>query len=381
VPQNVYCDEAGFSGNNLLDANQPFFTYSAVALDEADAANTVKEAIARFRLKGNELKGKNLVGHSLGQRAITWVLETHAQSALVSAWHKRYCLATKFFEYVFEPVLAEKNSIFYGIGFHRFISNVLFFEAFTNNQSARDTLVAFQQIARARDGKGVERLFPDHVVHSADYSSVLSDITEFVSIHRSAIQQEMASFAADEPLYRWLLDLSVSALFALLTSWGQRYDSLRVFCDDSKPLSEGREPFDMMIGRTDKAHVVFEGKEQSLIFNLAEPLNFASSSATPGIQIADVFSSALAYIVREPTNDLAKSWLKLLEPSLSEFSVFPDSERIDLSSKKGFINRVVLHELVIRSKARRNLFRGMPQFIGRAYSYWYLHTSGDAPTP
>jgi len=159
---------------------------------------------------------------------------------LVSACHKRYSLATKFFEYVFEPVLAEQNSIFYGVGLHRFISNVLFFETLANNQRASVALLTFQEIIRAHDATGVARLVPSRIVEPG-FSEGLADIQAFVEANQEAIAADVTSHAGDEPLYRWMLDLSVSALFALLTTWGQRREALTVYCDESKPLHESRE--------------------------------------------------------------------------------------------------------------------------------------------
>ena len=33
MPATIYCDEAGFTGNNLLDTQQPYFSYASVAID------------------------------------------------------------------------------------------------------------------------------------------------------------------------------------------------------------------------------------------------------------------------------------------------------------------------------------------------------------
>ena len=130
----------------------------------------------------------------------------------------------------------------------------------------------------------------------------------------------------------------------------------------------------MMIGRTDKAEVTFEGKRQQIIFNLAEPLNFVSSASHAGIQVADVFASGLAFALRNPTEEISRTWMRLLDESISEFSVFPDPERIDLNSEIGFVNRVILHELVERSQRKVDLFVGMPQLISQAATYWRRHT-------
>ena len=55
--QTIYLDEAGFTGNNMLDPAQPFFVYSGLALTKEQAAALHSEAVARFYLRGDELKG------------------------------------------------------------------------------------------------------------------------------------------------------------------------------------------------------------------------------------------------------------------------------------------------------------------------------------
>jgi hypothetical protein len=129
----------------------------------------------------------------------------------------------------------------------------------------------------------------------------------------------------------------------------------------------------MMIGRTDKAEIAFEGKRQQVIFNLAQPITFVSSSQVPGIQVADVFATSLAFSLRRSNEKIAQSWLELLEGCISEFSVFPDVERVDLESQRGFVNRALLHELVQRSQRRQNLCAGIPRFIAQATFAWRSH--------
>lgn len=367
APQSIYCDESGFSGNNLLDPAQPYFTYASVAITETHAHSIVDATLAEYHISGTELKARRLLRYNQGRKAITSILENTAGLALVSAWHKRYSLATKFFEHIFEPVLARQNSIFYNAGFHRFISNILYSEAIDSASRAAVALQQFQELMRARDLTAVPGIFPavGLTQHSSD---ILADIEAFAVLHHETIAKDIERHTGDEPLYKWLLDVSVSALFALLTTWGQRFDSLVVYCDDSKPLWQTRETFEMMIGRTDKAEVIFEGKRQPIIFNLAEPIHFVSSSSHPGVQVADVFASTLAFCLRQPKEDQSRRWLKLLLPSISDFSVFPDDEAVDLGEAKAVVNRLILRELVDRSLQNHDLFDGMPQFIRLAQS-------------
>ena len=72
--QTIYFDESGFTGNNLLNLDQPAFVYTSVAIDPQNASRLHNELVSRFHLRGKELKGKNLVRYSRGQEAISWLL-------------------------------------------------------------------------------------------------------------------------------------------------------------------------------------------------------------------------------------------------------------------------------------------------------------------
>jgi hypothetical protein len=68
--QTIYCDESGNTGNELLDLNQEHFVYASVALEPREAELICTKLKSRNRLQGAELKGKNLLGHERGRRAI-----------------------------------------------------------------------------------------------------------------------------------------------------------------------------------------------------------------------------------------------------------------------------------------------------------------------
>ncbi len=365
MAQAIYCDEAGFTGNNLLDTDQPFFAFATIAINSGEATAVVERAIKDYGINGKELKGKDLLQFNRGRQVISYVLEACAQQSLISAWHKRYSLAGKFFEHLIEPVIADQNSLFYSVGLHRFISNILYFESVMDEKKAEATLKAFQALIRAKASDALPSLFPDTSLGET-YYSVLQDIQAFVVIHRDTIARDIASVSGDHPLYRWLLDLSTSALFALLTTWGERFESLIVYCDESKPLMQLREVLDVMVGRTDKAQVYFEGKRQSIIFNLLEPVHFVPSKDYAGVQLADVLSTTLAYCLRYPNEKVSSKWMERLEPQVSEFSVFPDVDLLDLRDEKPFVNALLLRELVDRSAKGRDLFEGIPDFIAAA---------------
>ena len=105
LPQRVFCDESGFTGDNMLDSQQPFFTYASVAMDEKEAEELVQGIRLRHRKNGSELKGARLMRSHAGRAVSLEILRAMRGRYLVTAYDKKLSLAGKFFEYVFEPVL------------------------------------------------------------------------------------------------------------------------------------------------------------------------------------------------------------------------------------------------------------------------------------
>jgi hypothetical protein len=367
MAKHIFCDETGSTGQNLLDAAQPYFAYAAVAIapDAADAL--VRDLVRQFRFQGTELKGRKLVSSSPGRKLITALLAECGEQAMVSVWEKRFALATQFFEHVFEPVLAKQNSLFYRIGFHKFISNLLYVSFVASTPQAMHTMESFQRIVRARGDEPLEKLFAAEgaLLASCD---VLQDIEAFFLCHRTTIADYLDTRIETDALYRWSLDASLSALWSLLISWSERLDPepLIVTCDELKPLYEVRDRFDLMIGRTDRPLIAYPSGNHSPVFNLAGPLRFGRSHEESGIQVADVVAAAAVHAFRNLQEGYSREWLRLLGNGTE--AIFPDPRLIDLGTPEAAVNAVVLKELVDRSVRRVDLFKGMPEFIRVAYS-------------
>jgi hypothetical protein len=148
-PQPVFCDESGMTGNDLLDRNQGFCTYAGVAVTGERAEEVVRKLLRDYKMQGNELKGKNLVRAGLGRRAIRSLIREVGSETHLVIHHKKYALACKFFEYIFEPVLAKQNSIYYEVGFHGFIANLIYFWTEARQESAVQLLTDFAAYMRS----------------------------------------------------------------------------------------------------------------------------------------------------------------------------------------------------------------------------------------
>ena len=212
--QTVYLDEAGFTGNNLLDPAQPVFVYAAVAMAKDQAAAILSEMSTRFRLRAHELKGSNLVKRSQGREAISWLLERSGEHTLVAAYDKRYALAGRFYEYIFEPLLANLSTLLYTIEFQKFVATVLHCHFAARDPDARRLLMDFETLMRTLDPQQV-----DAVVEYAgvvDMTSPLGYLLVIALCQREKIKKEVEMLRDMEDRPRWALDLSVPAVNYLL---------------------------------------------------------------------------------------------------------------------------------------------------------------------
>jgi hypothetical protein len=359
--QEIYCDESGFTGNALLDQESTFFAYASVAINNEKATEYVNNIIQKYKLQGGELKGRNLLKSPKGQKVIAEILRNFKGRIKVAVYNIKFNLACKFYEYIFEPALAQKNSLFYQIKFHRFISNILYLDFVCRSEEAEKIFSDFQKLMRSLEDKELNYLFSSS--ETPDMSP-LDDIKTFCIHHRDTINQELNSLRGTDT-GKWILELSTSALFSILCDWGKEFNQLKVFCDVSKPLKGNKELFDSSIGIEDKIYIdFFQGVEEPITFNLSQEVQFVESHKFPGIQIADVAAAACACAFREGNNEKTESWIEHIPGIIGGHSVIPDLSYIDPNTLDATRNLIVLRYLAEKSINKQPLLDGIEEFLG-----------------
>ncbi len=370
--QTIYFDESGYTGNNLLSPDQPAFVYASVAIDPSDAFRLHSEMVSRFQIKGKELKGRKLVKYENGRTAISWLLSKCRDIACIVVANKKYALAGKFFEYIFEPVLKENNSLFYAVGFHKFIANLMYVFFESKNEYTEDILDEFESLMRTQNLDVLERLLTPTDM-AIKFSDPLGQILTFAICHKDKIKEEIDSLSGINGISRWVLELTTTSLFWTLSLWSEHFDVMEVYCDKSEPLESQQELFNTMIGRKDRIYMKLGSEpEHALTYNLKDPIKFIDSQQSPGVQIADVLSSSIAFALKNPNDKLSKKWLKLAQNMFSPFCIIPDSKALDLRDRDPFINALILNELVERTLKGKSLFIDMPEFILSARRLYQL---------
>lgn len=361
MAQKIYFDESGFTGNNLLNEKQNYFAYASVATTPDEAKSVTSRIMKQYGVQGAELKGKNLVKYSRGRKAIDDILTHYEGRVKISISDKKYALAGKFFEYIFEPSLSKISSLFYGINFHLFIANILYVEFMSRGAGADDIFNDFESLMREMDEGKLISLFSSSVHH--ENSPILQQIREFALHQRVDIGRELDGLR-NGVTGKWILDLTDSALSNLLAHWGLLYDEITAICDDSKQLMDKPDIFNVMIGRREKKIFVDSpiGK-QPLTFNLSGPIEFASSKVEHGIQIADTLAAAAVFAMTNADNEMGKKWYAML-PEIGRYgSVLPDFDHLDLNGMAAKRNALVLMELHSRATKKENLLEGMGEYV------------------
>jgi hypothetical protein len=362
MPQRIYCDESGSTGNNLSDDGTPFFVFSSVAVDEPVAANIVSGLKTGYRLQG-ELKGRNLTDSNRGRNALTEFWSMHSGLTHSIIVHKKFALACKLFEYIFEPVIASGSSGFYKVGFHKFVANLLYWEFQASSQSAGSLFCDFQRLMRGTDPSTLSPLFiqaqkrlgrrlPSH------------DVLEFALLNRTEVLRELDSLNGDGAA-KWVLDLSSTCLKSVLVHWAETYDALDVICDDSKPLEAISHSFDPFIGQTEKISFAFQGEPKRINFNLSHSVQFGNSKHYAGVQLADLTASSLAYALQKRSQGESKQWLEraFSGECIGHNSVYPDESKLDPTTIDAVMNAALLKEILRRSRKGEDLLKNLDLFV------------------
>jgi len=361
MAQKIYFDESGFTGNNLLNEKQSYFAYASVATTPDEAREVATRIMREYGVQGSELKGKNLVKFSRGRRAIDEIITHYEGRIKISISDKKYALAGKFYEYIFEPSLSEINSFFYSINFHLFIANILYVEFLARGAGAEEIFADFENLLREMNEEKLVGLFSSSIHH--ENSPIFTQIREFALSQRAEISRELDSLR-DGVTGKWILDLTGSALGVLLAHWGLMYDEITAICDESKPLMEKSDFFDGMVGY--KGETVFVDSptgKQPLTFNLSGPVQFASSKVEHGIQIADTLAAAAVFAMTNADDPYAKKWAAMLPEIGAYGSVVPDFDQLDLDDLDVKRNAIVLMELHSRATKNENLLEDMIEYV------------------
>jgi hypothetical protein len=253
-----------------------------------------------------------MLNSSPGRKAAELIFEKVVDRSITVVADKQFALAGKLYEYIFDPVV-EGNAALYEVGFHKCVTNLLYSQFTSSNPSTIELLQGFQKAVRTRDFSAFVVALK-HGQRGTESSELADKIGKFCAEQQHLIAEEFTP-SGNEVVDKWGLELSSTCVTGLLRLWAERDIEIHLVLDESKPLfawSEAiKEHFPVKPGPQEPGrYLEFQGERHRMNFVLAEPIRFASSKITPGLQLADVMAAFIANLL---TGRAASAQTKLLQ--------------------------------------------------------------------
>jgi len=290
--ETIYIDEAGNTGQDLLNNDQKVFILASNNFLE----NEIEELLSLFERK-EELHFVKLKNSSPGRSQIIQLLnhplitEDHVQGFTAD---KAYVATGHIVDRLIEPVYYDRGIDLYKGGKNIIILNYIYhfgeggiwdlsiFRRFLNlfismvRKKGEDEIEQFYQSAKELydSPKTNERALLKPVIESREQiQEILSHIDKFT------------------------LDVTLAGFYNLCDLWHKRTgNKLRIFQDNSKQIDFYREHIEFTANLNIEKQDIGYDSRKMIYPTQIEKLSLVSSATHPGIQISDILASSLAFM-------------------------------------------------------------------------------------
>ena len=318
--RKIYFDEAGNSGNNLLDNAQPLFCYLGF---EDCCPNTIDDFYSlkrKYKYKTDlEVKGASLAKSVTGQKFLIELWEKFGNHAKFVIHDKKFALACKMFEYVFEPVFCDVNTLFYQINFHKYIAISMYNLFVNSNHTAEQLFTNFYAFIKNKGDKSLN----DYVKSCGVVkTSPLFYFCEFCNLHKTEIASDI-DFTDKQDKY--ILDLTLTSLYNLLGVFSHGSpEAMEVHCDNSKQIANEKGFWKAFINNTNIVYDTYFNSGAQLSFNITQEPILEDSKEIIQLQISDLLASSVYQAHLHPETDFSKTIKKISQIAYVEaYSVAP----------------------------------------------------------
>lgn len=289
----VAFDEAGHSGGNLLDPEQPVFVLASARLSE-------NEAVELLGSPGKELKFATLKRSKRGMEIILRILDSPLLSEdrfLISAFHKPFMIVTKIVDLLVEPLAHRDGVDLYERGANIAMANVFFFclPVFLGRDTFETLCARFVGMVRAPSSKTVNAFYAliEEAYHAHRHEEFAADLVLLLATRRIAEEYIEDCDSSD-------LDPSIPAFFEHASVWtGRLGSSFTIVHDQSKAIANQQVVLEAVMSTTEEPAAIGYDRRKMIFPISAVGIVFRDSKECPPLQVADLLASSAAYCLRE----------------------------------------------------------------------------------
>ena len=292
----VFFDESGYTGDDLLNGDQPVFVLASSDLSDVDARRFIKEYFNG--IQADELKHSTLASRPRGQQRIVEFIRATSDSGhfAVAVFHKEFVLVTTIVEWWVEESTRRHGINLYDRGGNIGLSNLIYLSLWNllPRLTLRAHLARYQAMMRQRSRSAYDG-FWEPLWTLFD----ISDRTLRDTLMWALGAQMDFGFEHLAALPDRVLNVTPSALLNLAQHWKKRHGrTMRFVHDASRDLAREKELWKAILSpEVPQATVGYDRRQIAFPLGVEE-ICFAQSEENPALQLPDIVAGATSVIAR-----------------------------------------------------------------------------------
>ncbi len=341
----IFLDESGYTGQDLLNKDQPAFVLATIRASERKCQQWKAKYFKIVR--ATELKHAVLAKRPAQQKLVLDFLRSlsqQPQNVKVLVAHKRFALTAKLVDVLVEPVAAADGVNLYQEGAAANYANLLFYSlpAIGGEVFFEDLLRRFQVLIRTFTQEAYDHFFQPLI--TLQYPEPLGLLlAPFRHYHAKLGYAHLTDFRDQMERLQSVggLDIGLTSTLSLMIRWKEgSSEPIELIHDASTRMAKERHIWNALVDTSLTAKLDHPAEYKPLL-----PLGIArtrleKSQDWAGLQLADVLAGATAqwlrWIIEEmPTEDEYGSTLEKIIPHLIDYKLWPSE---DFSEQHGIGN-------------------------------------------
>lgn len=329
----LYFDEAGYTGPDLTNTTQPYFTMASVCISDEEAEQI--KADMEYAKWGAELHFANMYTNPQGRIALNMLFAhplMNKKHILMAYALKRYCIYAQIVNTLIETLYYEMGINIYVGAKNLVMANQMYYGALLhpNQQLVSEFETNFVKMVRTPTVETVADFYrtTDKLRAEKDtnemFLDVLSKIPLTIIIVREALNNQS-----------FYLDLTVPLFIESIEKWyqytGHKHD---VLFDSSEPFFANMGLMESLRDMKHEETQVGYGENKHVYPLPVGKIKLAKSFENLGIQIADVYASALNFILTPRSDKFVK-----YQEYIKELPMFQEVEINMAPSTNDFIEK------------------------------------------
>jgi len=288
-------DEAGNTGSNLLDQNQPCFSLTSVCLSEDDARKVLQPVSST---QANEVHFSKLKRRIDGREGIIAVLQSpllKSSTAKIFVVNKRFMVVTKIVDLLIESLLYENGIDLYDRGGNIALANLLYYctPTFCGSPDFERILDRFLKLVRKKSNSAITEFYgavSDCRARCGKYQN-FQEIFDILTATRTRVGDYLPEWSPTE------LDPALSTFMSLSSAWSDQLGEVfSVIHDDSKPIAFDKDLVEALMDSNGQDVRVGRDRRTGPLFIRATGITLVNSKDFAQVQVADLLAGASAYL-------------------------------------------------------------------------------------